>query len=155
MRLAMVSEHASPLAHLGGDDAGGQNVFVADLAAAMGRRGHEVAVYTRRDGDRLPDRVPVAAGVTVEHVRAGPARPVPKDLLPPYMDAFHRHLAHAWRRRPPDVVHAHFWMSGRAALSAASPLGIPVVQTFHALGAVKRPMRCLALPPLRAEGVSC
>ncbi len=25
----------------------------------------------------------------------------------------------------------------------------------HALGAVKRPMRCLALPPLRAEGVSC
>ena len=32
MRIAMVSEHASPLATLGGVDAGGQNVHVAALA---------------------------------------------------------------------------------------------------------------------------
>jgi glycosyltransferase involved in cell wall biosynthesis len=37
-----------------------------------------------------------------------------------------------------DVVHAHFWMSGLAALRGAQDLGIPVMQTFHALGAVKR-----------------
>jgi D-inositol-3-phosphate glycosyltransferase len=29
MKVAMVSEHASPLAVLGGEDAGGQNVHVA------------------------------------------------------------------------------------------------------------------------------
>jgi D-inositol-3-phosphate glycosyltransferase len=134
----MVSEHASPLAHLGGVDAGGQNVFVAQLALGLARRGHEVTVHTRRDGEDLPDRVPMAPGVTVEHVRAGPARPVPKDLLPPHMDAFARELRRWWRRQPPAVVHAHFWMSGRAALRAAAPLGVPVVQTFHALGVVKR-----------------
>jgi glycosyltransferase involved in cell wall biosynthesis len=39
---------------------------------------------------------------------------------------------------PPAVLHAHFWMSGVAALCAAEGLGIPVVQTFHALGTVKR-----------------
>ena len=34
MRIAMISEHASPLAALGGEDAGGQNTHVADLSAA-------------------------------------------------------------------------------------------------------------------------
>ncbi len=36
------------------------------------------------------------------------------------------------------MVHAHFWMSGYASLAAARPLGIPVIQTYHALGVVKR-----------------
>jgi glycosyltransferase involved in cell wall biosynthesis len=134
----MVSEHASPLAHLGGVDAGGQNVFVAQLALALARRGHEVTVYTRRDGEGLADRVAMAPGVTVEHVSAGPARPVPKDLLLPFMGRFGRELARSWRRRPPAVVHAHFWMSGLAALRAAAAFDVPVVQTFHALGVVKR-----------------
>ena len=42
--------------------------------------------------------------------------------------------------RQPDVVHAHFWMSGWAALQArrALPDPPPVVHTFHALGAVKK-----------------
>jgi D-inositol-3-phosphate glycosyltransferase len=138
MRVAMVSEHASPLAALGGADAGGQNVHVAALSAALARRGAEVVVHTRRDDRDLPARVPAAPGVTVEHVDAGPAAPVPKDELLPYMDEFAGRLHHAWRVDPPDVVHAHFWMSGRAALAAGRPLGLPVVQTFHALGVVKR-----------------
>ena len=54
MRVAMVSEHASPLAVLGGVDAGGQNVHVAALAAAMGRHGVEVVVYSRREDPSAP-----------------------------------------------------------------------------------------------------
>jgi D-inositol-3-phosphate glycosyltransferase len=76
--------------------------------------------------------------VTVQHVDAGPPERLPKDALFPYLDAFAQRLAGAWRTRRPDVVHAHFWMSGRAALAAARPLDVPVVQTFHALGVVKR-----------------
>ncbi len=134
----MVSEHASPLATLGGTDAGGQNVHVAAVAEAMGRRSAEVVVYTRRDDPSLPSRVEVARGVTVEHIDAGPARALPKDELLPYMDQLADGLARRWRSERPDVVHAHFWMSGRAALRAARPLELPVVQTFHALGVVKR-----------------
>ena len=134
----MVSEHASPLATLGGVDAGGQNVHVAALATELGRRGIEVVVHTRRDDLALPRRVRLAPWVVVDHVDAGPPEPVSKDLLLPYMDGFSAELAREWRRNPPDVVHSHFWMSGRAALAAAQPLGIPVVHTFHALGVVKR-----------------
>ncbi|WP_406725696.1 glycosyltransferase [Streptomyces sp. GD-15H] len=137
-RIAMVSEHASPLAALGGPDAGGQNVYVAELAGRLARRGHRVTVYTRRDSPDLPDRIRTADGYQVVHVPAGPPARVPKDELLAHMPSFGDFLGRSWALDPPDVVHAHFWMSGMAALAGARPLGIPVVQTFHALGTVKR-----------------
>ena len=138
MRIDLVSEHASPLAAVGGVDAGGQNIHVAALATELARRGADVVVHTRRDDPGLAPRVHLASGAAVHHVAAGPPRPIPKDSLLAYMPRFADELAAHWRRRRPDVVHAHFWMSGLAALRAARPLGIPVVQTFHALGTVKR-----------------
>jgi D-inositol-3-phosphate glycosyltransferase len=138
MRIDMVSEHASPLAVLGDVDAGGQNVHVADLARAIGRRGDVVVVHTRRDDPMPPVRLQFDENVWVEHVDAGPAMPVPKDELFPYMPAFAQQLARQWRGSRPDAVHSHFWMSGWAALAAARPLGIPVAHTYHALGVVKR-----------------
>ena len=86
--VALVSEHASPLAVLGGVDAGGQNVHVAALAEHIARRGWRVDVFTRRDDPDLPRRVPLCPGVTVVHVDAGPPMPVPKDELLPHMPAF-------------------------------------------------------------------
>jgi D-inositol-3-phosphate glycosyltransferase len=140
LRVAMISEHASPLAMLGGVDAGGQNTHVAELAIALAQRGHDVRVYTRRDDPDLPDEVPLADGACVEHVPAGPAERVPKDDLLPFMGEFGRWLAARWTSPDfvPDVVHAHFWMSGLAALTATSASRIPVVVTYHALGSIKR-----------------
>ena len=138
MRIDLVSEHASPLAAIGGVDAGGQNVHVAALAAGLARRGHEVTVHTRRDDDALPERVVTADGYVVVHVPAGPPRELPKDELLPHMAEFARVLREQWTAAPPDVVHAHFWMSGLAAVEAAAGLSTPVLQTFHALGSVKR-----------------
>jgi D-inositol-3-phosphate glycosyltransferase len=138
VKIAMVSEHASPLAVLGGVDAGGQNVHVAALAEAMAQQGNDVVVYTRRDDPALNTRVPYASGVIVEHVDAGPPEPIEKDRLLPFMGEFARVLSRRFSEDRPDIVHAHFWMSGKASLDAGSPLGIPVVQTFHALGIEKR-----------------
>lgn len=139
MRIAMVSEHASPLATLGGVDAGGQNVHVAALAGALAAEGHDVTVYTRRDNPFPPDEVRMGGGVTVVHVPAGPAESIGKDELLPFMPAFGDWLTAHWRRvGPPDLVHAHFWMSGLAALRAGGTLGVPVVQTYHALGVTKQ-----------------
>jgi D-inositol-3-phosphate glycosyltransferase len=140
LRIAMISEHASPLAMLGGVDAGGQNIHVAELSTALARRGHDVRVYTRRDAADAPQRVPLRDGVVVEHVPAGPAQVIAKDELLPFMGEFGRWLAARWARGDftPDVVHAHFWMSGLAALTATADTRIPVVVTYHALGSVKR-----------------
>jgi D-inositol-3-phosphate glycosyltransferase len=138
LRIALVSEHANPIAPVGHPETGGQNVYVDALARHLGRLGCEVDVYTRRASGDEPPCVAVASGVTVHHVPAGPARAVPRDELLPLMPEFAERLARGWTTRPPDVVHAHFWMSGWASKLAAAGTGAPVVQTFHALGTVKR-----------------
>jgi glycosyltransferase involved in cell wall biosynthesis len=75
----------------------------------------------------------------VVHVPAGPPDRLPKDALLPFMGGFAEWLATDWRDRwRPDVTHAHFWMSGLATVTAARRCGVPVAQTFHALGSVKR-----------------
>jgi glycosyltransferase involved in cell wall biosynthesis len=153
MRVALVSEHANPLASLGGADAGGQNVHVAALAGGLARRGHDVIVYTRRDSTDAPVQVATADGYVVEHVPAGPPADVPKDELLPYMPAFGDYLRRRWRSDPVDVVHAHFWMSGLAAVQATRGTTTPVLQTFHALGSVKRRQQGAldTSPPQRIE----
>jgi glycosyltransferase involved in cell wall biosynthesis len=138
MKIAMVSEHASPLAVLGGVDAGGQNVHVASLGAELAKRGHDVVVYTRRDDPARPDRVALGPRLCVEHVPCGPPAPLPKDELLPYLTEMIDDLTERLALDPPSLVHGHFWMSGLAAVAAAGELALPVVQTFHALGTVKR-----------------
>ena len=138
MKIAMVSEHASPLIPVGDVDAGGQNIHVAALSAALARRGHDVVVYTRRDDRALPVQVESVDGYLVRHVDAGPPQRLAKDDLLEHMPAFGQQLVAWWARDLPDAAHAHFWMSGLASNRAGWATGVPVIQTFHALGVVKR-----------------
>lgn len=139
MRIALISEHASPLATLGGVDAGGQNAHVAALAGELAAQQHDVRVYTRRDDPGLPAYAD-ADGYRVVHVPAGPPTDVGKDELLPYMGEFAQLMAADWTAFRPDVAHAHFWMSGLATVTASRSCAgdVPVVQTYHALGSVKR-----------------
>ncbi|WP_119154901.1 glycosyltransferase family 4 protein [Caldimonas tepidiphila] len=139
MRIALISEHASPLAALGGVDAGGQNLYVAHVARCLARAGHHVDVLTRRDSPDLPPVVDLRPGVRVLHIPAGPAEFVPKEALLPHMPAF-AHAAEQLMRHsvPYDVVHANFFMSGMVAQQLKASLGLPYVITFHALGLVRR-----------------
>ena len=54
-KIAMISEHASPIAVAGGVDAGGQNVYVAHTARQLAALGYQVDVFTRRDDPALPE----------------------------------------------------------------------------------------------------
>lgn len=136
--IALVSANVSPLANPGDVTTCGQRVHVAHLARSLGALGHRVTVFTRRDDPLLPECVPMAPNVTVQHLRAGPASTVDEDLLPPLMDEFADGLRRGLAMRRAEIVHAHSWTSGHAALAAAAPWGTPVVQTFHSLGDVER-----------------
>lgn len=139
-RIALISEHASPLASIGSVDSGGQNVYVAHLARQLGKSGYAVDVFTRRDKALLPDVAAFAPNVRVVHVPAGPAVQIPKEGLLQYMPAFGDYMVDFMRRDAIgyDVLHANFFMSGVAALRAREAMGIPLVMTFHALGKVRR-----------------
>lgn len=139
-RIAMISDHASPLAEPGSIDCGGQNVYVAHLARELARAGVAVDIFTRRDAPGLRPVVDWLDGVRVIHVPAGPARDVPKEQMLPYIDAFARFVARFARRQPLmyDLVHANFFMSGMVAAHLRRTLNLPFVITFHALGQVRR-----------------
>ena len=140
LRVAFLSEHASPLALRGSVDAGGQNVYVDEVARNLARLGIAVDVFTRRDDPELPEVVELAPRVRVVHLRAGPARFVLKDdlwpLMPAFRDSFLRFVARERLRY--DLIHGNFWMSGWVAAELRARLGVPVVQIFHAMGKTKR-----------------
>lgn len=123
MKIAMVCDHP---------DTTGQAVQVDGLAREFGRLGHQVTLYTRRD----TPLVRTAPGLTVEYVTVDPAQD--ERALLDQVPAFAARLAEQWAADRPDVIHAHGWRSGLAALSGADGLDVPVVQSFHTLGATER-----------------
>jgi glycosyltransferase involved in cell wall biosynthesis len=44
------------------------------------------------------------------------------------------YLAAHWKKDTPDIVHAHHWTSGLAAMLAAREVPVPIVATFGSLG---------------------
>jgi glycosyltransferase involved in cell wall biosynthesis len=139
-RVALISEHASPLGVLGGVDSGGQNVYVGQLAKHLATLGWEVDVFTRRDSERLPEIAEWVDRIRIVHVPAGPPCYVRKEDMLPFMDEFSQYMQRFCRcqRETYDLVHANFWMSGLVAGELKKALGLPFVVTFHALGRVRR-----------------
>lgn len=138
-RIALISEHASPLSTLGGRDCGGQNVYVAQLARHLARKGYSVDIFTRRDSPDQANVVSWSPGVRVIHLAAGPPEPIMKEALLPHMEEFYREFERFCRKsRPYALAHANFWMSGMIAARAKAEWGLPFVVTFHALGRVRR-----------------
>lgn len=139
-RIAVISEHASPLAHIGGIDSGGQNVYVGQLAKNLAAIGYEVDVFTRLDKELLPQIADWINGVRIIHVPAGPNTQIKKEELLPYMEEFTSYVARFCKKqkKPYDLIHANFWMSGLVAADIKKRLETPFVVTFHALGRVRR-----------------
>jgi glycosyltransferase involved in cell wall biosynthesis len=139
-RIAFISEHASPLALLGGIDNGGQNVYVAELSMQLVKKGYHIDIYTRRDNSTAPEIVEWKPGVRVIHVTAGPPEYIPKEQLLQYMQEFTFHMLYFMSRHELwyDLMHAHFFMSALVASNIKQAAGIPYVVTFHALGLVRK-----------------
>jgi D-inositol-3-phosphate glycosyltransferase len=108
----------------------GRGSHVAELAAALAARGHELRLYVRDTGGRPP-----AGGVPVELVPAGPRTELADAAAVSHVGDVGRWLAERWSGGGfrPDVVHGHYWLAGLAALTATADSGLPVVVTFHGL----------------------
>lgn len=139
-RIAFISEHASPLVTPGSVDAGGQNVYVAELAKQMSRMGYLVDVFTRRENPEMPSVTPWMEDVRVILIDAGPAKVMAKEELLPYMAAFREEMISFMEEAQVTyhLVHANFFMSALVAMELKQMLGIPFVVTFHALGHVRK-----------------
>ncbi|WP_295767107.1 glycosyltransferase family 1 protein [uncultured Mucilaginibacter sp.] len=139
-KIAFISEHASPLASLGGVDTGGQNVYVAQLAKHLAAQGYLVDIYTRQESNTTPEVVNWVRGVRVIHVTAGPATVIAKEEILQYMDEFKDNMIAFIinQQLHYSLVHANFFMSALVAIGIKKELDIPFVVTFHALGHVRK-----------------
>lgn len=139
-KIAFISEHASPLAHLGGVDTGGQNVYVAQLAKHLADQGHTIDIYTRKEDSTIENVVEWMPNIRVVHIQAGPVKSVPKEELLAYMPEFDERMQCLINdeKLHYDLIHANFFMSGLIAMNLKLKMGIPFVVTFHALGHVRR-----------------
>ena len=139
LRVAVLSVHTCPLAALGGKETGGMNVYVREVARALGRLGFEIDVFTRSQDPAIP-----------RWCASGRARawstwpPAPRDRSPGRRWPTTCHAfadgVEAFRTREGvryDLVHSHYWLSGLAGLDLARRWDVPLVHMFHTLGAIK------------------
>jgi D-inositol-3-phosphate glycosyltransferase len=136
-RVGLLSVHTSPLDQPGTGDGGGLNVYVSEVAQRLAERGVEVDVYTRRSDPDTPAAVPLADGVTVHQLTAGPPTPIAKDEVATHLCAFVLALQRHPTAARHDLLHAHYWLSGWVGRRIARRWNVPLVQTFHTLGALK------------------
>jgi glycosyltransferase involved in cell wall biosynthesis len=134
MKIALVARHASAPATSADPYAAEQAAHVAGLGRALAALGHNVVIYARKDVPGMPDRETLAPGLMARYIKAGPPAALAADELPQYVGEIGRYLAARWKKDTPDIVHAHHWTSGLAALLAARERPVPVVQTFGSLG---------------------
>ena len=138
-RAAQISVHTSPLSTLGGADAGGMNVYIRELACHLAQAGLPIDIFTRRTDPETPEVRTFCPGVNVVAVSAGPAEPISKNDLFPFLPQFAEQMALYSLREGVryDVVHAHYWLSGWVAELARRYWDTPFVQMFHTTAHMK------------------
>ena len=140
IRIAFLSEHASPLALLGSQDAGGQNVYVDELSRQLGHLGYAVDVFTRRDSGAAPEVVAWAPGVRVINLAVGP----PLDMIVLRQDALELEIS---CRIEPDEPYFHGLRESWSAALRAAHIAIPAPPYWET---AKRKKSVPAPTPLQA-----
>ncbi len=129
--------HTSPLDQAGTGDAGGMNIYVVEAAQNMAAMGVEVDIFTRRNNSEIADIIEAAPGVRVIQLNVGPVSGVTKEQLPTLIPALSQSFKEALSKARYDVIHSHYWISGKVAMPVAKELDIPLVHTMHTTARVK------------------
>lgn len=132
LRLALICFHSCPAGRLGEKDTGGMNVYVRQLARRLGKRGYQVDIFTRCHDPEDPQIVPIGERARVIHLKAGPLAIVKEDLyqhIPEFiyeLSAFQQAECARY-----DLIHSHYWLSGRIGMKLSRRWRIPHIATFH------------------------
>jgi D-inositol-3-phosphate glycosyltransferase len=136
-RVATLMVHTSPLDQAGTGDAGGMNIYVVEAAQNMAAQGVKVDIFTRRTNSEIADVVDVAPGVRVIQLNVGPVTGVTKEQLPKMIPDVSAAFKETLSKENYDVIHSHYWISGKVAMPVSKELKIPLVHTMHTMARVK------------------
>lgn len=142
LRIAMLSLHSSPIGELGTHDTGGMSVYVRELSAELGSLGHRVDIFTGVGRNGTRPVLELAPNVRLVHLKLGINGN--RIGLFPHLSRYFAVLE-TFRKREEtgyDLVHSHYWLSGRIGSWAQSRWRVPHVVMFHTLGALKNAADC-------------
>ena len=145
--------HTSPLSQPGEGDAGGMNVYLDRLSRTMAKRGVDITVFTRRVDADTPTVTRVTQHYNVVQIEAGPVEQIPIPAMRVHAGDFATSVEQ-WVRSQGidlDIVHSHYWLSGRCGVRLKDALGIPLANSFHTLGKVKDAVRADSEAPSSAD----
>lgn len=137
--------HTSPLEQAGTGDAGGMNIYVIETAKRMAAVGVQVDIFTRKIDASQPDIVEYEKGIRIVHLDLPLG--VKKEEIPSLIPAMAEDFKKKINGQGYQVIHSHYWISGKVAMPAAKEFGIPLVHTMHTMARVKNASL--------AEGESC
>jgi len=135
-RVAVLMVHTSPLEQPGIGDAGGMNIYVVESAQRMAAMGVSVDIFTRRTHASETEIVEISPGVRVRYFDCGHGT-LTKEQLPVHIAGLSKEFLRIVKHENYDVIHSHYWISGKVAMPAAKELGIPLVHTMHTMARVK------------------
>lgn len=143
--VALLSYHTCPLASEEGKETGGMNVYVLELAKALGKLGWQVTIFTRAQDPSNPTQVTIAPGVTLWHVLAGPAAGISKNASRSFINEFVEHIVTICQEQQLqfDLIHAHYYLSGLASellqqkLVALFGKKLPIIINYHTMALMK------------------
>jgi len=123
---------------MGTENTGGMSVVVTESARELGALGHFVDIFTAA-GDGHPESVlPLAPNVRLIYLNRD-IPDVPKSELFHHLPRIYETLEAFVTRdgRAYDLLHSHYWLSGRIGNWARRNWRLPQVITFHTLGVLK------------------
>ena len=141
-RAAFITLHACPLGAPGQGKSGGMNVYVRQLAAALGEMGMQIDIFTREHPDVANRIETIGSNVRVIHLKAGEPDAYVGSLythLPEFLDQLN--VFREEEELGYDVVHSHYWLSAWVGSRLSKALEVPHVVTFHTLGLIKMQSR--------------
>ena len=141
-RAAFITLHACPLAAPGRGKSGGMNVYVRQLASALGELGMKIDIFTREHSDVANRVETIGSNVRVIHINVGePDAHLDElyDLLPDFLEQLNKFREEEGLEY--DVVHSHYWLSSWVGRELSQELAIPHVVTFHTLSLIKMQSR--------------
>ena len=115
------------------------SVYIRELARHLGVFGHQVDIYTRLNGTKQNQIIELYDNVRLIHLSAGSNGYVHKLALYYYLSDFFRALERFKNQEGLhyDLIHSHYWLSGRLGSWVQDRWDIPHIVMFHTLGAVK------------------
>lgn len=138
-QVALVSVHGDPAVDIGGEEAGGQNVYVRQVGEALAQKGWEVDMFTRKTDVNQANIVQHQDHCRTIRISAGPETFIPRQEIFEHCDRVVEGIIKFARQegRQYSLLHTNYWLSAWVGLELQRRLSLPLVHTYHSLGAVK------------------